>query len=263
MRSFQRKIGNVFHTLLDALYVPKCVCCGTVLEKNQTVFCDACHTAYEDAKQRECGRCFRPRSRCVCSRRPLESVRVSRLIKLCAYRPKRVDSPESRLIFSLKHDHRRDVIEFTANELSYAIGTAVKGIHQYTIVHAPRSRAAIRADGYDHTALLARELAKLFEISHQHAILRRKGGKTQKRLSFKERYGNIRELLYPNPKVDLAGKRVLLLDDITTSGATIAESARLLYGMGAKEVIGVVIAVTGRDSTDKPRKYSVNIRSKK
>ncbi len=263
MHPIPQKISAFFRTLPDALYVPKCVCCGEVLEKNQTVFCRSCYTAYEDAKQRECGRCFRPRSRCVCSRRPLENARVSRLIKLCTYRPRHTEAPESRLIFSLKHDHRRDVIAFTASELSYAIGAGINGINRYVIVHAPRSKAAIRLDGYDHTELLARELAKLFGIPHLHAILRRRGGGTQKRLSFKDRHKNMHALLYSNPNVDLAGKSVLFLDDITTSGATIIESARLLYGMGAKEVVGVVVAATGRDSTDKPRKYSVNISSKR
>lgn len=263
MHEARSRIGAFFRTALDALYVPKCVCCGEILEKNESVFCHSCFQVYEEAKQRECGRCFRPRARCVCSRRPLERVRVTRLVKLFAYRPRQVNSPESRLIFSLKHDHRRDVIRFIANELSYSIGAGVSGIGQYVIVHAPRSQIAISLDGYDHTRLLARALSEIFKIPHIPAILRRKGGGTQKRLSFKERHKNMRALLYPNPKVDLAGKSVLFLDDITTSGATVIESARLLYGMGAKEVIGVVVAATGRDSTDKPRKYSVNIRSKR
>ena len=258
-----RKTGEILSRFLDGLYVPKCVGCTAILERGQRVFCPKCLALYEDAKQRECGRCFRPRSRCVCSRRALEGARVSRLIKLYAYRAGQVMAPESRLIFSLKHDHRTDVIRFLADELSYAVAASVNGVGKCVIVHAPRSRNAIITDGYDHTRALANELARIFAIPHVHAVLRRSGGKTQKRLSFKDRHENMKLLLRPNPKINLTGKTVLFLDDITTSGATIIESARILYKMGAKEVIGVVVAATGRDSTDKPRKYSVNIPSRR
>ncbi len=256
------KLKTFFARLLDALYVPKCASCGEVLEEGESVLCRSCRETYEEAKLRQCGRCFRPRSRCVCSTKALESVRVSRLVKLFAYRPHTVDAPESRLIFSLKHDHRRDVTRFLASELSYALGAGIRGISSFVIVHAPRGSRSLARDGYDHMNLLANELAVLFGIPHISAIRRKRGGKLQRSLTREQREGNVRKLLSLNRRVEVAGKRILLLDDITTSGATLAQCARLLYAAGAAEVVAAVIAVAGRDSTDKPRRYSVNIQSK-
>lgn len=246
---------------LDALYPPKCVCCGKILERKGTVLCRTCFEPYEEAKARKCGRCFQSRSRCVCSRRVLESARVSRLVKLCSYRPHMIDAPENRLIFSLKHDHRADVSRFLANQLSYALASGVRNIGSFSIVHAPRSSRSIMRDGYDHSEMLAAEIAKMFRIPHLDAIKRKRGGKHQHKLSLSARKANADFHLYLNPKAAIAGKRLLLLDDITTSGATLARCARLLYEAGAKEVVGVVIAVAGRDSSDKPRRYSVKMRS--
>ena len=65
-------------------------------------------------------------------------------------------------------------------------------------------------------------------------------------LNMAERAANVRDLYAMKPSVMLTGEGIILVDDIITSGATMAECARILRGAGAKEVIGVALARTVR-----------------
>lgn len=257
------RIARFLRLCLDFLYVPKCVSCKEPLARNEHTLCVKCAEKYEEAKQVVCGRCFQPRCRCVCSYRLPESERLNRLIKLYSYRPKQPDLPESRLIFSLKHDHLESVIGFLADELTTAIAAAIDRPSDLILVHAPRSNAAICRVGYDHTKLLAKAIADRLSLPFIAVIGRKPGGKIQKTLSGTERKRNARGRFYLKKGLLPEGKSVLLVDDVATSGATISECAKVLYEGGAKEVIGVVVAVSGLDSSDKPKRYSVQIKSKR
>ena len=70
----------------------------------------------------------------------------------------------------------------------------------------------------------------------------------QKKLSRTERMENALASFSPRRGVSLKEKRVLLLDDVVTTGATLAAAARHLRRMGAREVITVAVAVTLREN---------------
>ncbi|MBR2325305.1 MAG: phosphoribosyltransferase, partial [Clostridia bacterium] len=54
-------------------------------------------------------------------------------------------------------------------------------------------------------------------------------------------------VFYARRGVDLSGKRVLLVDDIVTTGATMGSAAFALRGIGAKEIVGVCFAIAFKD----------------
>ena len=76
----------------------------------------------------------------------------------------------------------------------------------------------------------------------------------QKKLSAEERRKNVENRFFVTKPEDLAGKTVLLLDDLTTSGATLLECRRIVKSAGASRVVPCVIAVSGRDFVIRPRK---------
>ena len=110
---------------------------------------------------------------------------------------------------------------------------------------------------------LAEATGKLLDLPLTCAIGRRKGGKIQKKLTYAERLLNMKGRFYLHENAQIAGKSVFLFDDVVTSGATLIEAARVLFDGGAKEVIGVVIAATGRDELRRPRRFSVKYRTMK
>jgi ComF family protein len=257
------KLKGFFGGVSLSLYPDACVGCEELLEKHEEIFCTRCERDYIAALERECGRCFRPRSRCICSKKALEDVKISRLVKLYNYRGRSVNLPQNRLIFALKHHHRTDVRQFLALELAEAVKSGIPGYEHFVLAYAPRGRKSVIKDGYDHILELTEEMAKLLRIPKIDAIGRHAGGKIQKKLSYLERQKNMMGRFYLRDTVDIAGKSILLVDDIVTSGATLIESARVLYGGGAKEVVGVVVAATGRDELRKPRRFSVRFKTMK
>ena len=256
-------LKRIFGGASRFLYPDACVGCGELLLEHEEVFCMACERFYVEASERECARCFRPRSRCICSRKSLEDAKISRLVKLFTYRARQVELPQNQLIFALKHHHRSDVRTFIASELSQAIREGIPRYERFALAYAPRGDRSILLDGYDHISELSREISKELGIPCLDAIGRRRGGEIQKKLSFHDRQSNMLGRFYLNDGVDIKGKSVFLIDDVVTSGATLVEAARVLYGGGAKEVVGVVIAATGRDELRRPRRYSIKYRTMK
>ena len=245
-----------FGKLADLIYPAKCVSCGELLGDGEEVFCSTCFDSYENAKQEICSRCFAPRCRCTCPSLSLGRLGIRRIIKLYKYRPSEGDLPENRILFALKQQHLERVFSFLASELADAINAALKPSEKSNLilVPCPRSRAAKGKFGYDHMEVLAKKTADLIGAQYHAAIRRSGGGKMQKKLSRYERKQNVKTRFSIPEPIPIVGKNVLLLDDVTTSGATLSACRRLLLDNGAHRVIPCVIAMTGRDFVIRPQK---------
>ena len=113
------------------------------------------------------------------------------------------------------------------------------------IISVPMYKIKQKERGYNQTELLAKDFSKKFDISYNKKILIKcKNTKKQSSLSEKERYKNLKNAFLISPKISVEGKNIILIDDIYTTGATMEECAKVLKQAGAKEVLGLVIAVT-------------------
>ncbi len=117
--------------------------------------------------------------------------------------------------------------------------------------YPPRSRAAIRADGHDQAARLARALAGT--IGGEFApLLRRVSTPTdeQKTLTAAERRDNAARAyaLRRNAAARIAGRTVILCDDLSTTGATLSVCESLLLSAGARAVVWVTVGQTEGDA---------------
>lgn len=109
------------------------------------------------------------------------------------------------------------------------------------IVPVPISRERLKQRGYDQSVLLAKEVSKLTGIPCRTDILEKtKHNRTQHNLSAKEREANVRGAYRAEGAARL---RILLLDDIVTTGATAVECAKVLYRNGA-DYVGCVSCAT-------------------
>lgn len=92
--------------------------------------------------------------------------------------------------------------------------------------------------GYNQAEVLAAALSERTKIPCRTRLLRRKQGTaTQTFLSATARRKNVRNVFHVrDPKHELAGKTILLIDDVVTTGATLNECARLLKEAGARAV---------------------------
>jgi competence protein ComFC len=97
--------------------------------------------------------------------------------------------------------------------------------------------------GYDQASLLARIMSQETGISQQRTLKRIKNTRTQTRLDAEQRQQNVRNAFVVD-RNGVADKKVILVDDVLTTGATMNECARALKENGAREVYACVAAIT-------------------
>lgn len=136
---------------------------------------------------------------------------------------------------------------------SYALGYGwilaqkLQDIHKRydLITWVPVSRRRKLKRGFDQVELIAHALCRELQVTPVACLKKIRHNPPQSSIaSAAQRRANVLGVYkVPNPAL-VAGKRILLLDDIITTGATISECAKMLMAAGAKEVYGVTVAVT-------------------
>lgn len=112
------------------------------------------------------------------------------------------------------------------------------------ITWVPTSKLRLRKRGYDQAQVLAEELGKLLDMPAQKLIKKRLEAKPQSRQATREqRIANIIGA-FEVKDVSVIEKNILLVDDISTTGSTISECARILKTAGASKVYGITLAKT-------------------
>ena len=115
--------------------------------------------------------------------------------------------------------------------------------HQnWLVVPLPTAPQRARQRGFDHANLIAKEFAKLRNISSSHALLRASNTR-QVGTKKAERWRQTKDIFLINQIDLLRGATVLLIDDIVTTGASLSEAAKTLKKAGAKSVSAAVYAV--------------------
>jgi ComF family protein len=150
------------------------------------------------------------------------------------------DGVPRSVLLALKEQGRSALATPLAEPFAAAVAAALGGAPDAVVVAVPSSRAARRRRGYEPVRLLASRagirLTPLFLPARPHAV--------QKGLGIAERARNLDGVFALARPV--SGMRVLLTDDVVTTGATLAEAASVLRAGGAEVVGAAVLAATPR-----------------
>ena len=115
------------------------------------------------------------------------------------------------------------------------------------VVPVPLHRQRERERGYNQADLIARPLARKLGLPYRAVLLVRTKPRPNKHiLSLEERWDSVRGAFATRPGGKVDNLRVLLVDDVMTTGATLDACARALRGAGAKSVIGLTVARAAR-----------------
>ena len=246
------KIKRLFANIL---FPPKCICCGELLdiEENATkniAVCPDCVIKYRMAKAEVCGECNLAVSKCLCgvSKRGVETGNMP---KLFYYRADNESSVQSKIIYALKHKNDIRFAEFLADELAISVsellGERKIDPTECIFTYVPRRNKALCEDGFDQGQRIASCLSAVFDCKRNFKrLFVRVGGQEQKKLDVNARKANIKNTvkLHRNAKNIVAGKVVLLVDDLVTSGTTMSVAKSLLVAAGAQDVICITVART-------------------
>lgn len=119
------------------------------------------------------------------------------------------------------------------------------------VIAAPSARGNFKKRGFVPAELIAQQVAKRWGLSHMRwALTLVRSVEDQASLTVDQRQQNLVEAMRASPR--LSGTRVLLVDDIVTTGSTIAEAARAVAAAAAEPVAFVVLAETLRRQAPSP-----------
>ncbi len=184
-----------------------------------------------------CSTCKKSLILCDCAPRELRNVGYSGITAPFAYSTSK-DSVSKTLILRLK---KRDIaVGFQL--IASLIAPALEARYGWLVTSVPRRWKSVDKFGFDQAGKLAKALAD--ELDCEYAVtLRRSGETVQKELSYAERKLAASKS-YETVGDRFKGRRVILVDDIITSGSTMAECTKLLLDGGAKMVHIVAAART-------------------
>ena len=151
-------------------------------------------------------------------------------------------SPVSDAIYKLKYQNKRIYGKIFAEELAKEYGDFLKKKGVELLVPIPLHRFRRWKRGYNQAEVIAVELGKLTGIPVSGKILiRTKRTNPQKQLYNKLRKKNIEHAFAV--KGSVLEKKIVLVDDIYTTGSTIDEAAKILHNAGVQEVGFLTISI--------------------
>ena len=206
---------QIFHRCLDLLYPPKCVFCDALLGEGEEYFC------------RSCG----------------EKVPLAEGDKLC-----RTGTYFDRCVAPLYYtDMVRDsFLDYKFHEKTWHGAVYAAFLEPYVrrafpaldvITWVPLGRRSQRDRGYDQSELLAKELARRMDLPCEKLLEKVRDTQQQSRLQQPEaRRANVLGAYGVKANAAVQGRKILVVDDVITTGSTIDECCRVLALAGALEI---------------------------
>ena len=235
---------NIINSLISCFFPNVCAGCGEVL-KGEDHFCDYCFEMMERVPiDKICKKCGLPKKNCDCGKYIFH-------FDSCVA-PFRNDGVARTAMHKFKFNHKERLGYYFAEQMVLSIKQRYYEYDFDLITFVPMRKADELARGYNQSFVLANRISKILNIPLAQNILKcNKKQNKQHTLSRKDRFENIKGVFYCNAK--LSGKRILLVDDIKTTGATLDACAKELYAAGADSVCCVTGLITYKDK-DKNKK---------
>ena len=223
MKMGKMKPERIARFAIDLLFPPRCVFCGAVVPPGSQIC-------------RECAAQIRPSGEVRCEPLPLRDRKV-----LCAflypYEGKVRDS-----VLDFKFHGRKENAAFYAGQLAARVRLAFPGAGFDFVTSVPLSAERKKERGYDQSELVAAKLARELGVPYRASLKKVRGNRVQHLLGRLERAENVKGVYRLVGQDAADGKRILLVDDIVTTGYTLAECASVLLCGGAADVSCAAVA---------------------
>lgn len=234
-----RYISVIADVFLNSLFPKRCPICRDIVEKEgickncilhlkkvQEPFCLKCGKHIFSAEEEYCFDCMQtPKS-------------YEYGMPLLEY-----EEDIKKSVLDIKYHNKREYIPVYAKLMAEEFGHRIQKIAPNCLLPIPIHSKRRRQRGFNQAELLAKSLGKYLDLPVRGDILyRKKDTKAQKELSPQERLQNLSEAFYVEG--DITGiKKVILIDDIYTTGSTIEACTRVLKQAGVEQVYYMSICI--------------------
>lgn len=222
--TFYNVVNPLFEAFLNFVYPPVCLICNIHLNRGGLV-CDVCWDEF-------------PKIPAANGNGSVMPVRGLTVISVWQY-----SEEIQKLIHEMKYFRKRSLAARLGDRMAAAIDSQRQWQDFDVIVPVPLYRTRLRERGYNQSYYLARAVAERWNKPVEGNMLKRiRPTVSQSRLSAKERWSNVENAFRANGSAEIAGRRILLVDDVCTTGATLGACAEALLDAGATSVWGLTAA---------------------
>ena len=234
-----------FNYLLDLIYPPKCIICNEILLPGVQI--DICSECYKKVPfigdKIICEICGQPlnitfgQNQCLDCRG--QHYYFEKCIAPCEYK-----GVMRQAIVKFKFYGKRQYGKTLGKLMVERLNQVQTSMTYDMIIYTPMHRKRLMKRGYNQAKLLAAVIGKEINCPvGKDILLKIKDTSPQSILSRKQRLINLKNVFCLNPRADIKGKTLLLVDDVYTTGTTVNECAKLLKTAGAKQVFVATVAV--------------------
>lgn len=224
----------------DLLFPRRCPVCGGVAMPKGRLICPACLKQLSFVSSPACMKCgkeigSRDQEYCTdCIRRKKSFTKGFALLNY--------DSRAAVSMAAVKYHNKREYLDFYARAAALRFGKQFRQAGIQVIVPVPVHASRLKTRGFNQAAVLAEKLSAELGIPWEELLIRVKKTDPQKSLGSAERLKNLRGAFEAEQE---AGKweRVLLVDDIYTTGSTAEICSRALLKTGVKQVFVFAVCI--------------------
>ena len=227
---------NALPAVASLLYPPICTVCAKAVQPNEYL-CDDCDDKITRIVPPFCAKCSEPFAGAIsdtftCANCAHRTIYFDAAV--AAYRSRGI---VRRIVLDFKYGRQIYLRHLIGRWLCAALkDERLRGRTFDAIVPVPLHPARERERGFNQAALLAELLSAHMSIQAKPALERIRYTTTQTAFDRAERMENLRDAFRLRKNADVRGLRVLLVDDVLTTGSTLSECARILKGAGASSV---------------------------
>ena len=233
-------LSTIKEFFFDILFPPLCLGCGrTSGRKGQKWLCEACERLIPLHDTFFCSTC---EARLPDAKKICHADAPFLLAAATDYK----HEPVKRLLWQLKYRKLAVAAEPVAELLSAYRARLNLPLHEYALTPVPLHGKRLRERGFNQAELIARKLSARAPVAVEPFLVRVRHTPPQvEARDRRAREENMRGAFAVRPGATVRGMRIVLFDDVCTTGATLREAARTLKAAGAKTVIGLVVAKAG------------------
>jgi competence protein ComFC len=244
-------LENLSGALTSVCFPAGCRLCNELLtDARRLPLCENCLSSFQEVPPGSCDICGQPgtfdpefpkeKSYCVDCQKRRFGFQMARSFGL-------YEGNLARAIVLLKHEEIEPLGRWFASRLVQVVHKESERMTADAIVPVPLHRQRSRERGFNQVDLVGRPLAKAMRLPYRSILLMRSRPRPEKHLlRSEERWEAVRGAFAIRQGGRVDNLRILLLDDVMTTGATLDACSRALREAGAKSVLGLTVARASR-----------------